>query len=167
MWGRVIMTHYRFNNLRTATLGWSLALLISLGLIISGCSTRAESGAGIGALTGAAIGSQFGPAKNRAESAIIGAFLGAIAGSIIGGEMDRQDQEQLSQVYESGRSHATTSWVNPDTGNQYRVTPKPAYTSKKGRPCREARVDATINGRPETIVTTACRAEDGMWELQK
>jgi surface antigen len=167
MWGGVIMTHYRFNNLRTATLGWSLVLLIAMGLIISGCSTRAESGAGIGALTGAAIGSQFGPAKNRAESAIIGAFLGAIAGSIIGGEMDRQDQEQLSQVYESGRSHATTSWVNPDTGNQYRVTPKPAYTSKRGRPCREARVDATINGRPETIVTTACRAEDGMWELQK
>ncbi|MCP3677387.1 MAG: hypothetical protein GY721_07325, partial [Deltaproteobacteria bacterium] len=59
------MTHYLLSNLRTATLGWSLALLISLGLVVSGCSTRAESGAGIGALAGAAIGSQFGPASNR------------------------------------------------------------------------------------------------------
>jgi surface antigen len=165
--GGLIMTHYLFSNLRTATLGWSLALLISLGLVVSGCSTKAESGAGIGALAGAAIGSQFGPASNRAESAIIGAFLGAIVGSIIGGEMDRKDQEQLSQVYESGRSHATTSWVNPDTGNQYGVTPKPAYTGQRGRPCREARIDAIVNGKPETVVTTACRAEDGMWELQK
>ena len=39
--------------------------------------------------------------------------------------------------------------------------------AKVGRPCREARIDATINGKPETVVTTACRAEDGMWELQK
>jgi len=144
-----------------------MALLLSLGLVISGCSTRAESGAGIGALAGAAIGSQFGPAKNRAESAIIGAFLGALAGSIIGDEMDRQDREQLSHVYESGRSHATTSWVNPDTGNQYRVTPKPVYSGQRGRPCREARVDATINGKEQTVVTTACRSDDGMWELQK
>ncbi|MFQ5329307.1 MAG: RT0821/Lpp0805 family surface protein [Thermodesulfobacteriota bacterium] len=161
------MAHNLFGNLRAATLVCSLALLISLGLVVSGCSTKAESGAAIGALAGAAIGSQFGPSSNRAESAIIGAFLGALAGSIIGNEMDKKDQEQLSQVYESGRSNATTSWVNPDTGNQYNVTPKPAYSGKRGRPCREARIDAVVNGKPEKVVTTACRAEDGMWELQK
>ena len=152
---------------KKTTVGWMLVLLISTGLAVSGCSTMAEKGAGIGALAGAAIGSQFGPADNRAQSALIGAAIGAIIGASIGDEMDRRDLEQLSQVYESGRSRATTSWVNPDTGSQYSVTPQPAYTNKVDRPCREARIEAIINGKPETVVTTACRAPDGIWELQK
>ncbi len=145
-----------------------VAFLLILGLLTSGCATKTESGAGIGALAGAAIGSQFGPANRRLEGAILGAFVGAVMGSVIGHEMDRQDHEQLSQVYESGRSDVPTSWVNPDTGNKFKVTPKAAYKGRRhGRPCREARIDATINGKPETVVTTACRARDGMWELQK
>jgi surface antigen len=144
-----------------------LVVLLIISFLTSSCATKTESGTGIGALAGAAIGSQFGPADRRLEGAIIGAFLGAIVGGVVGSEMDRQDREQLSQVYESGRSHATTSWVNPDTMNEYHVTPEPAYAGPRGRPCREARIDAVINGRPETVVTTACRARDGMWELQK
>ena len=145
------MRHLIFKRLRTATVGGGLILLISMSFIVSGCSTRAESGAGIGALAGAAIGSQFGPASNRAESAIIGAFLGALLGASIGDDMDRRDLEQLSQVYESGRSQATTSWVNPDTGSRYTVTPRPVYRGNSGRPCREARIDAVINGKPEKV----------------
>lgn len=144
-----------------------IVFLLILGLLTSSCATKTESGAGIGALAGAAIGSQFGPADRRLEGAIIGAFVGAVMGSLIGHEMDRQDREQLSQVYESGRSDVATSWVNPDTGNKFKVKPKAAYKGRHGRPCREARIDAIINGKPETVVTTACRARDGMWELQK
>ena len=144
-----------------------VAFLLIVGFLSSGCATKTESGAGIGALAGAAIGSQFGPADRRLEGAILGAFVGAVMGSLIGHEMDRQDHEQLSQVYESGRSDVPTSWVNPDTGNKFKVTPKAAYKGRHARPCREARIDAVINGKPETVVTTACRARDGMWELQK
>ena len=161
------MRQAMITGFKKKTLGGVLALLITTGLAVSGCSTMAEKGAGIGALAGAAIGSQFGPSDNRAQSALIGAAIGAIIGASIGDDMDRRDLEQLSQVYESGRSRATTSWVNPDTGSQYSVTPQPAYTDSYDRPCREARIEAIINGKPETIVTTACRAADGMWELQK
>ncbi len=144
-----------------------IVVLLIIGLLASGCATKSESGAGIGALAGAAIGSQFGPADRRLEGAIIGAFLGAVLGGVIGNEMDREDREQLSQAYESGRSDVPTSWVNPDTGHEYKVTPKPAFKGRHGKPCREARIDAIINGKPETVVTKACRARDGMWELQK
>ncbi len=161
------MKHFKFDRLKKDALGWTVVLLISTGFVISGCATKGKTGAGLGALAGAVIGSQFGPSEDRAQSAIIGAALGAILGYAIGNEMDKKDQEQLSQVYESGRSNATTSWVNPDTGNEFNVTPKPAYTSQGGRPCREARIDATINGKPESVATTACRTQDGMWELQK
>ncbi len=144
-----------------------IVVLLIMALLSSGCATKTETGAGIGALAGAAIGSQFGPADRRLEGAILGAFIGAALGSVIGHETDRQDREQLSQVYESGRSDVATSWVNPDTGNKFKVTPKPAFKGEGGRPCREARIDAIINEKPETVVTKACRAEDGMWELQK
>jgi hypothetical protein len=80
--------------------------------------------------------------------------------------MDEHDRQQLNQVYEIGQSDTVTSWVNPDTGNSYNVTPKAAYTGSMGQPCREAHIDAIINGKPETVVTNACRAPDGMWELE-
>ncbi|MCP4257009.1 MAG: DUF3300 domain-containing protein [Planctomycetes bacterium] len=82
------------------------------------------------------------------------------------GDMDEHDRQQLNQVYETGQSDTVTSWVNPDTGNSYKVTPKAAYKGSTGRPCRETRIDAIINGKPETVVTNACRAPDGMWELE-
>ncbi|MFQ5465441.1 MAG: glycine zipper domain-containing protein [Thermodesulfobacteriota bacterium] len=161
------MTRFRFDRLGNAAAGLTLALVLSLGLLVSGCATKAQSGAGIGALAGAVVGSQLGPSGNRGENAIIGAALGAFLGYAIGNEMDKYDRTQLNQVYETGRSNTTTKWVNPDTGNRYRVTPKAAYKGPEGRPCREARIDATVNGKPETVVSTACRASDGMWELQK
>lgn len=161
------MTHFRLAGLRNAAVGLTLALVISVGLVVSGCATKGQSGAGIGALAGAVVGSQLGPSSNRGENAIIGAALGAFLGYAIGNEMDKQDRLRLNDVYEKGPSNRTTSWVNPDSGNQYRVTPKPAYKGPQDRPCREARVEAVINGKPETVVSTACRAPDGMWELQK
>jgi surface antigen len=158
------MTHVRLQRSCKVASGFVVALLISLGLIVTGCANKAQSGAGVGALTGGLIGAMV--AGDKEEGLLIGAAIGALAGYAIGNEMDKYDRQQLNQVYESGRSNNVSSWVNPDTGNSYNVTPQPAYQGNSGRPCREARIEAIVNGKPETVVTTACRAEDGIWELQ-
>jgi len=159
------MVRIKAGNFSRLTSGWVTFLLV-IGLIMSGCATKAQSGAGIGAVVGAALGSQFGPAENRKESALMGAAIGALLGYAVGNEMDKYDTAQLNQAFETGKSNTATTWVNPDTKNKYTVTPKPAVTDKAGRPCRDASIEAIIDGQPQTVVTRACRTPEGVWELQ-
>jgi len=159
------MAHFKLNGLRKVTSGYTIAFLISVGLVVSGCANKAQSGAGTVALAGGLIGALV--AKDKGQGAVIGAVIGGLAGYAIGNEMDKYDRQKLNQVYETGQSNTASSWVNPDSGNSYNVTPGKAYEGPRGRPCREARMEAVINGKPETVVTKACRAEDGVWELQE
>lgn len=60
---------------------------------LTGCETKAQSGAliggGIGAGTGALIG---GTSGHAAGGAVVGGAVGAASGAIIGNEADKQDR---------------------------------------------------------------------------
>ncbi|OGQ99601.1 MAG: hypothetical protein A2505_10775 [Deltaproteobacteria bacterium RIFOXYD12_FULL_55_16] len=148
--------------------GWKIiAAAIIFMLAISGCATntsKGTSGAAIGAATGAIAGQAIG---RNTTGTLIGAAVGGLLGYIVGNEMDKFDQAQLNQVYESSPSHQRTQWVNPDSKRTYAVTPKPAYTQPSGQVCREAEILATVDGRPEKVVSTACRDNEGRWVIQK
>jgi surface antigen len=137
-------------------------------LITSGCATttpsKGTSGAAIGAATGAIAGQAIG---HDTKGTLLGAAVGGLLGYIIGNEMDKYDQAQLNQVYETSPSNQRTQWVNPDTNRSYSVTPKPAYTAPSGQVCREAEILATVDGRPEKVVSLACRDNNGRWVIQK
>ncbi len=118
-------------------------------------------GAAAGAIIGQAIG-------HNTEATLLGAAIGGLLGYIVGNEMDKYDLQELNHVYERGVSNRPSSWVNPDTGNQYTVIPQPAYTDPAGhRVCRKAEIDAVIDGKREKTYATACRDEYGRWQLQQ
>lgn len=77
-------------------------LMLSMGIVISGCaggelSTR-EKGAGIGALGGAAAGGAIGAAVHHpGAGAAIGGVLGLGAGALIGDQLQGQQQKQGEQ----------------------------------------------------------------------
>ena len=101
------------------------------------------------------------------EATLIGATLGGLVGYIIGNEMDKYDRQQLNRTYESTPSHESTSWVNPDTGNEYEVTPQPAYQDPTYvRVCRKAEIEAVIDGKKEITEAVACR-ENGRWVIKQ
>jgi len=136
-------------------------------LTISGCATtpsKGTSGAAIGAATGAIAGQAIG---HDTKGTLLGAAVGGMLGYIIGNEMDKYDQAQLNRVYETSPSHQRSQWVNPDTNRSYTVTPQPAYTQPSGQVCREAEILATVDGRPEKVISTACRDNNGRWVIQK
>ncbi|OSM01644.1 putative 17 kDa surface antigen [Magnetofaba australis IT-1] len=141
-----------------------IAVAIAAPLALAGCANNAQQGAGVGALAGALAGSLTSKSKNKEQNALIGAAIGGALGYMIGNEMDKADKQRLRDVYETSPSNKTSSWVNPDSGNQYRVTPKPAVTSRSGQVCRDAEIEAVIDGRRETVVQRACRLPDGRWE---
>ena len=146
----------------------ALPLLLSLTLLTTSCANQennAQSGIQLGAISGALIGQAIG---HDTEATLIGAAVGTMLGYIIGNEMDKYDRQQLNHVYERGVSGETNTWKNPDSGNRYQVTPKPAYTEPRSkRPCRQAEIIAIIDGQPQRTYTTACRDNNGQWQLQK
>lgn len=140
--------------------------MIFSGLVLSGCvGNKAQGGAGLGALGGGLIGSLAGPSKNRGQNALIGAAIGSVAGYAIGNEMDKNDQLQVNQAYERTPDHKPVTWSNPNTGNQYIVTPRSTTHNANGQPCRQAEIESIIDGRRETVVKMACRRPDGVWEF--
>ncbi|MFH1019894.1 MAG: glycine zipper domain-containing protein [Pseudomonadota bacterium] len=143
------------------------AVAIILILITAGCATNTSKGTS-GTVIGAAAGAIAGQAIGRdTKGTLIGAAVGGLLGYIVGNEMDKYDQAQLNQIYENSPSNQRSQWVNPDTNRSYAVTPRPAYTQPSGQVCREAEILATVDGRPEKVVSLACRDNNGRWVIQK
>ncbi len=140
-----------------------LLCLLVAPLLATSCATKGQTGAIGGAAGGALVGQAIG---GNTEGTLIGAAVGGLLGYIIGNEMDKYDREQLNRAYEATPSRQTTNWVNPDNGNNYAVTPEPAYQDQSGRNCREAEILSTIDGKAEKTMATACR-ENGRWVIQK
>lgn len=140
-------------------------LLIITVLILASCTgmNKGQQGAMGGAAGGALIGQIIG---HNTEATLIGAAVGTMLGYIVGNEMDKYDRKQLNQTYETGKSGTSSAWVNPDSGNQYKVTPQPAFTNgSQNQWCRKAEIQAIIDGKQETTYTTACRDANGHWQM--
>jgi len=144
----------------------AITMVAAMMLLVTSCADtyKGQQGAVGGAVGGALIGQAIG---RSTEATLIGAAVGTMLGYIVGNEMDKYDRQQLNYAYESGRSGQPVGWVNPDTGNNYQVVPQPAYTHPASdRVCRQAEIQAVIDGQPQTTITTACRNEQGQWVLQ-
>lgn len=143
---------------------YSKLLLLIFLLLLTSCANRAQTGATGGAAAGAIIGQAIG---HNTTATLIGAAAGTLIGYIVGNEMDKYDREQLNHAYERGMSNQRSYWLNPDTGNQYAVTPQPAYQNPaKNQVCRRAEIQAVIDGKPQKTSSTACRDAEGHWVLQ-
>lgn len=139
--------------------------ILALFLLAScaGQPNRAQIGGAGGAGAGAIIGQAIG---HNTEATLLGAAIGGMLGYIVGNEMDKYDRQELNHVYERGVSGQTSSWVNPDKGTQYQVTPQPAFQGTNNQICRRAEITAIIDGRPEKTYTTACRDDYGHWQIK-
>ena len=160
---------------------FACALAVSTILIqLGGCAKHIRGAAGqvdnqsIGALSGAAlggfIGSKFGgDTAGTAAATAIGVILGGLAGRTLGSKLDEADQIEADQSTQAALESAPTgqaqSWVNPDTGSSGGTTPGQAFYDHLGRPCRPFEQLITVDGRSETIRGTACRRNDGTWEV--
>jgi len=148
-----------------------IAAAAVVSLAATGCSnypygpTQQDIGMVIGGALGGALGSQIGGGTGRTVAIVAGTLLGAAVGGNVGRSMDDVDSMRTAQALENVRTGVPSSWRNPDTGNEYMVTPSRTYETASG-PCREYSVDAVIEGRRERVYGTACRQPDGTWQAQ-
>lgn len=138
-----------------------------MAVILSACSTapsKQDQGVLIGAIAGGLLGNQIGGGSGRVLATMLGTVAGAAIGGSIGRSMDDTDRLKAAAAFENVRTGVSSSWVNPDSGYEYEVTPTSTYESGTG-PCREYTMDATIGGNTEQVYGTACRQADGSWQI--
>ncbi|MCB2181414.1 MAG: hypothetical protein KQH63_05280 [Desulfobulbaceae bacterium] len=140
-----------------------IILLMSCLVMLSSCANKAQTGAGTGAAVGAVAGQAIG---NNTEATLIGAAIGLMLGYAVGNELDKADRMKINSAYETIPDGRTSQWVNPNTGNQFAVTPQYTYQNSVSQDCREAEILVTIDGKPEKMTQTACRDQYGNWRAQ-
>ena len=120
----------------------------------------------IGGALGGLLGAQVGDQEDQARTVaiIVGTLAGAAIGGAIGRSMYETDRLKTAQTLESVRTGVSSTWRNPDTGNQYAVTPTRTYETASG-PCRDYTMEAEIDGQLEQVQGTACRQPDGTWKI--
>ena len=103
-----------------------------VALALAGCNTpptQEQSGMVVGGILGGVIGHQVGRGSGRTVATILGTIVGASIGGNIGRSMDETDRLKTAHALESVRTSVPSTWVNPDTRNQYTVTPTRTYES--------------------------------------
>lgn len=156
------------NTSRMAMVG-----LMAVALALAGCSAnpgdKEAVGTLLGAIGGGIAGAQVGKGRGKLVATGIGTLLGAAIGNEIGKSLDRADrlamQRSTQQTLETGKIGTTSTWKNPDSGNQGTITPKKTYKKPDGSYCREFQQTITIGGRTEEAYGTACRQPDGTWKI--
>lgn len=139
--------------------------LVSLTLLAcqSSPTQQQDTGRVIGAVVGGVLGSNVGHGKGRTAAIIAGTILGGYFGGKIGKTMDENDRYRANQAIEENPTNQPATWRNPDSGNEYTVTPTRTYASEDG-PCRDYTTEVVIDGRHEKATGTACR-ENGQWRI--
>jgi surface antigen len=144
--------------------------IAALTTLLAGCGSvggpNQTAGTVIGGVLGGAVGSQIGGGSGRTVATVIGALIGANIGANVGRSMDGNDRYRTAQVFETSRTGQPSTWVNPDSRNEYTVTPTRTYEAQ-GAPCREFTMRAVVGGQPDNVYGTACRQPDGSWRILK
>jgi len=137
-------------------------------VLLAACETMSHGDQGqvIGGVVGGVLGSQVGEGHGQTAAIIVGTLAGAMIGQHIGESMDDTDRMKTASVLNNSRTGTSTTWVNPDTGYEYAVTPTRTYDAQSG-PCREFRLDASVGSEPDQeVYGTACLQPDGSWLIQ-
>ena len=145
---------------------------LAVALLLAGCErNRAgeQVGTVIGAVGGALLGAQLGDGAVGLLGAAAGGVLGGILGRELGKELDAADAENVQDAGNEALDAPVgteVAWNTPETGNSGTVKTTNETRNAAGRPCREIRQDANIDGEAVSDTVVACKQEDGSWALQ-
>ena len=138
-----------------------------------GCRAPGEKEA-VGTLVGAAGGGVIGAHLGHGQTAqwttgTIGVIGGAGIGNAIGRKLDQLDEEQARIAFRRATQvpvGEVVYWNNTRTGNWGSYKPlREGHSRIYGNYCREFVTQGMVDGRPERLYGTACRAPNGTWEL--
>ncbi|WP_073956201.1 RT0821/Lpp0805 family surface protein [Thalassospira sp. TSL5-1] len=122
-------------------------------------------GAILGGAAGAVAGSTIGKGDGKLLATIGGAIFGMLAGNAIGSGMDAADSACSGYALDRLPDGQTATWTNPDSKQQYSITPVKTFKNEDDQYCREYNASVKINGAQQKTLGTACLQPDGSWRL--
>jgi surface antigen len=136
------------------------------GIMNGGSLNKSDIGTAAGVIGGGVIGSTIGSGAGQVAATIGGALLGGMLGNNIGHSLDNADRaayDNASQnALETGKSK---SWKNSHTGHRGTIHPHKSYTNDSGEYCREYTQSIYVSGKRHEGHGTACRQDDGTWQI--
>lgn len=144
----------------------SATIVIALSQVAACTVSREQGGAAAGAVVGGVVGSQIGGGHGQDIATALGIIGGALVGASLGRSFDQLDANNTNRALETTKTNQASSWVNPDSGNQYTITPTKTYQTQSNQYCREYQTSVTIGGELQKGYGTACRQPDGQWEIK-
>jgi len=95
-----------------------------------------------------------------------GALLGGMLGSSVGSSLDNADRSSYDRASQDAMETGyARKWENRDTGNRGSIRPSKRYRNDEGVYCREYTQTIIVDGRSHKGHGTACRDEDGTWQI--
>ncbi|MEL6301534.1 MAG: RT0821/Lpp0805 family surface protein [Pseudomonadota bacterium] len=146
---------------------WQPVLALAVALSLPGCANldRSDQGQILGGVVGGVLGSQIGDGRGQTIATIVGALAGSMIGQEIGERMDERDRLNTATALRDARTGQSTTWVNPDNGKRYTVTPTRTFTANDA-PCRDLRIDIdAASDLDQQVSGTACLQSNGDWEI--
>ncbi len=145
--------------------GALLATLLACSITACETTSHTQQGDVLGGVIGGLAGAQVGEGRGKTAAIIVGAIAGSMIGHHIGETMDDVDRTKTANALTYNPSGKSSSWVNPDNGYAYAVTPTNTYETGTG-PCREFTMDTTIGNKDQQeVYGKACLQSDGSWKL--
>jgi surface antigen len=141
-----------------------IGTLAGLLAACAGSESKPSLGSVAGTLTGGLVGSSSSASKPTSTGAA--PLLAAWAGSAVGRQLDDADRRLVAEAefeaLESGVAGTSREWKNGASGHRGSVTPGPAYSVNQYT-CRDYVDQITVDGKTDTVRSTACRQPDGSW----
>jgi surface antigen len=119
----------------------------------------------LGGAAGAVAGSTIGRGDGRLLATIGGAIFGLLAGNAIGAGMDATDQACGGYALDRLPDGQTAVWTNPDSQQQYGITPLKTFQNDSNQYCREYSATVKIDDARQQTYGTACLQPDGTWRI--
>lgn len=151
------------------------AAVLGSALALSGCSGMSENetaGTILGGVAGGVIGNQFGKGSGKAAATALGAVIGATVGRNVGRSLDETSRQRAGaaahEALDTAEVGESITWENPGNadGAAYgSATVTRQGADREGRTCREFQQTVTIGGREEQSYGTACRDDNGDWQI--
>ncbi|MCK4743254.1 MAG: glycine zipper 2TM domain-containing protein [Sulfuriflexus sp.] len=127
--------------------------------------TNSDIGTVVGGVIGGILGSKIGKGSGKTLATIAGVIVGANIGGSIGSSMDEADRYCAGQAFVHAKDNQAVAWTNPDTRQQYTMTPQRSYTRDNGRSCRDYTSSVLVNGQRDEVTGTACKDGNGNWQI--
>lgn len=136
------------------------------GIMRGGSLNKADVGTAAGVIGGGVLGSTIGSGAGAVAATIGGGLLGGWIGNSIGTSLDNADRNTHARISQSAmETGKPRSWKNSHNGNHGYFHPHKRYKNRDGQYCREYNQTIYVDGKKHTGHGTACRDEDGTWQI--